>query len=87
MVKLYGEAAAAAYCGHSVRTQGVFYRTAVSAQNAKDYFGIVPPTGDGKAIAFSREGKKVRSRDEAGAGSPPSAENEETAALGEAAAI
>lgn len=87
MVKLYGEAAAATYCGHSVRTQGVFYRTAVSAQNAKDYFGIVPPAGDGKAIAFSREGKKVRSRDEAGAGSPPSAENEETAARGEAAAI
>lgn len=60
MVKIYGEAAAATFCGHSTRTQAVFYRTAVSSQDAKGYFGIMPPQGDGKAIAFSREGAKDR---------------------------
>lgn len=54
LVRIHGEAAAASYCGHSIRTQGVFYRTAVSKQDAKDYFNIMPPTGDGKAIAFDR---------------------------------
>lgn len=54
LVRIHGEAAAASYCGHSIRTQGVFYRTAVSVQDAKDYFNIMPPTGDGKVIAFNR---------------------------------
>ena len=54
LVRIHGEAAAASYCGHSIRTQGVFYRTAVSEQDAQDYFGIMPPVGDGKAIAFDR---------------------------------
>ncbi len=87
MCVLYDVFKAASYCGHNVRIQGEFYKAAMSKQDAKDYFGIVPPVSDGKAIAFSREGKKARSRGEAGAGSPSSSNHEETGARGEAAAI
>ncbi len=52
---MHGQNLAADYCGHSIRTQGVNYRGLMSKQEAADYFGIVPPQGDGKAIAFSRE--------------------------------
>lgn len=43
LVRIHGEAAAASYCGHSIRTQGVFYRTAISKQDAQEYFAIFPP--------------------------------------------
>ena len=49
---------AASYCGHNVRIQGEFYRTAMSKTEAQDYFGIMPPVGDGKAIAFDRSMQK-----------------------------
>lgn len=52
---MHGQNLAADYCGHSIRTQGVNYRGLMSKQEAADYFGIMPPAGDGKAIAFSRE--------------------------------
>lgn len=84
---IHGQFRAADYCGHSVRTQGTNYRNPVSAVQAKDYFGIMPPVSDGKAIAFSREGRKGRSRDEAGAESLSSSEHEETGGRGEAEAI
>lgn len=54
LCKRFGFSNAADWCGHSIRTQAKFYRAAVSEQDAKDYFGIMPPTGDGKAIAFDR---------------------------------
>lgn len=60
MCVLYDVFKAASYCGHNVRIQGEFYKAAMSKQDAADYFGIMPPTGDGKAIAFSREGAKDR---------------------------
>lgn len=50
---------AASYCGHNVRIQGEFYRAAMSKTDAQDYFGIMPPTGDGKAIAFDRSPKSA----------------------------
>ena len=87
MCVLFDVFKAASYCGHNVRIQGEFYKAAMSRQDARDYFGIMPPTGDGKAIAFSRDGAKARSRDKTGAGSSPSVEGEETAACGDAAAI
>ena len=52
---LYGHSRAADYCGHSLQIQGANYRGLMTETEAKDYFGIVPPAGDGKAIAFSRE--------------------------------
>ena len=55
LCKIHGFEKASDYCGHDIRTQGKYYRAAMSASEAADYFGIVPPTGDGKAIAFSRE--------------------------------
>lgn len=55
---LHGFQQAADYCGHSLRTQGANYRNLVSRQDAQDYFGIMPPVGDGKAIAFDRAGRK-----------------------------
>ena len=55
-----GQNLAADYCGHSIRTQGVNYRGLVSRQDAKDYFGIMPPTSDGKAIPFDRSGVKSK---------------------------
>jgi len=51
---LHGFQQAANYCGHSLRTQGANYRNLVSKQDAKDYFNIMPPTGDGKVIPFDR---------------------------------
>ena len=49
---------AASYCGHNVRIQGEFYRAAMSKTEAQDYFGIMPPVGNGKAIAFDRSTQK-----------------------------
>ena len=49
---------AASYCGHNVRIQGEFYRAATSKTEAQDYFGIMPPVGNGKAIAFDRSTQK-----------------------------
>lgn len=60
LCKIHGFEKASDYCGHDIRTQGKYYRAAMSASEAADYFGIVPPAGDGKAIAFSREGAKDR---------------------------
>ena len=54
LCKRFGFSRAADWCGHSIRTQGRFYRAAVSERNAKDYFNIMPPTGDGKVIPFDR---------------------------------
>lgn len=58
LCKIHGFDKAADYCGHDIRTQGKYYRAAVSEQDAKDYFGIMPPAGDGKAIAFDRSRAK-----------------------------
>ena len=55
---LHGFQQAADYCGHSLRTQGANYRNLVSKQDAQDYFGIMPPVGYGKAIAFDRSRNK-----------------------------
>lgn len=52
---IHGQNLAADYCGHSIRTQGVNYRGLMSKTEARDYFGIMPPLGDGRAIAFTRE--------------------------------
>ncbi len=49
LCKRFGFSNAADWCGHSIRTQAKFYRAAVSEQDAKDYFGIMPPVGNGKA--------------------------------------
>lgn len=56
---IHGYSLAADYCGHSKQIQGVNYRGLVSRQDAKDYFGIMPPAGDGKAIAFDRSRAKT----------------------------
>ena len=55
---IHGYSRAADYCGHSIRTQGTNYRNPVSQIQAQDYFGIMPPVGDGKAIAFDRSMQK-----------------------------
>ncbi|MBR6798364.1 MAG: tyrosine-type recombinase/integrase [Opitutales bacterium] len=55
---IHGQNFAADYCGHSIRTQGVNYRGLISKTDAQDYFGIMPPVKDGKAIAFSRSRAK-----------------------------
>lgn len=57
---IVGQTRAADYCGHSIRTQGVNYRGLVSRQDANDYFNIMPPTSDGKAIPFDRSGMKSK---------------------------
>ena len=57
---IHGQFRAADYCGHSVRTQGTNYRNPISQVQAKDYFGIMPPTSDGKAIPFDRSGMKSK---------------------------
>lgn len=82
MCKIYGFAKAADYCGHSIKQQGDAYRNAVSAQVAKDYFGIMPPVGDGKAIAFRRDARATDavSRAENAAGSASDAQDEQEAA-------
>ncbi len=74
---IHGQNLAADYCGHSIRTQGVNYRALMSKQEAQDYFGIMPPQGDGKAVAFSRE----RSERRAAAGTNDGAGTDEAAAL------
>lgn len=63
---IHGQNLAADYCGHSIRTQGVNYRALMSKQEAQDYFGIMPPQGDGKAVAFSRERAAAGTNDGAG---------------------
>lgn len=55
LAEIHGHSRAADFCGHSVDVQGIHYRANVSAQEARDYFGIMPHSGDGKTIAFSRE--------------------------------
>lgn len=62
LCKRFGFSNAADWCGHSIRTQAKFYRAAVSEQDAQDYFGIMPPVSDGKAIAFSRSRAKNTAR-------------------------
>lgn len=59
MCKIYGFEATADFCGHDIRTQGKHYRAAISKTAAQDYFGIMPPQGDGKAIAFDRSRAKT----------------------------
>ena len=56
LAKLYGFEKASDWCGHDIQTQGKFYRSAVSEQEAKDYFNIYPPRVDTKTIPFSRDG-------------------------------
>ncbi len=55
MCVLSNEFLAAQWAGHDRKIQGEFYKAAMSKQEAQDYFGIMPPQGDGKAVAFSRE--------------------------------
>lgn len=55
MCVLHNEFLAAQWAGHDRKIQGEFYKAAMSKTEAKDYFGIMPPRGDGKAIAFTRE--------------------------------
>lgn len=52
MCKIYGFERAADYCGHSIKQQGDAYRNAVSAQDAKTYFEIMPPKSGNPAIVF-----------------------------------
>lgn len=79
---IHGQNLAADYCGHSIRTQGVNYRGLMSKQEAQDYFGIMPPAGDGKAIAFRRDARATDavSRAENAAGSASDAQDEQEAA-------
>ena len=77
LCKRFGFSNAADWCGHSIRTQAKFYRAAVSEQDAKDYFGIMPPVGDGKAIAFDR------SRAETTAKTPPITQSDDSVAQAE----
>lgn len=43
--RIYGHAAAADACGHDVRTQGVFYRAAMSEADARAWLSIKPTRG------------------------------------------
>lgn len=43
--RVYGHAAAADACGHDVRTQGVFYRAAMSEADARAWLDIKPSRG------------------------------------------
>ena len=72
LCKIHGFDKAADYCGHDIRTQGKYYRTAVSEQDAKDYFNIMPPTAGNEAIVFDR------SRDKTGANSASKAKDDKT---------
>ena len=54
MCVLHNEFLAAQWAGHDRKIQGEFYKAAMSKPTAQDYFGIMPPTGDGRAIAFDR---------------------------------
>ena len=66
LAEIHGHSRAADFCGHSVDVQGIHYRANVSAREAQDYFGIMPPQGDGKAVAFSRERAAAGTNDGAG---------------------
>lgn len=59
LCKRFGFSKAADWCGHSIRTQAKFYRAAVSEQDAKDYFNIMPPTAGNEAIVFDRSRNKT----------------------------
>ena len=59
---IHGQSRAADWCGHSRQIQGQHYRNPVSQIQAQDYFGIMPPVRDGKAIAFSRSRAKNTAR-------------------------
>jgi len=48
MCVLYDEFKAAQWAGHDRKIQGEFYKAAMSEQDAKDYFGIMPPDDAGK---------------------------------------
>lgn len=58
MCVLHNEFLAAQWAGHDRKIQGEFYKAAMSKTAAQDYFGIMPPVGDGKAIAFDRSRTK-----------------------------
>lgn len=60
MCVLHNEFLAAQWAGHDRKIQGEFYKAAMSKQEARDYFGIMPPHSDGKAVAFSREQSERR---------------------------
>lgn len=77
MCVLNNEFLAAQWAGHDRKIQGEFYKAAMSKQEAQDYFGIMPPQGDGKAVAFSRE----RSERRAAAGTNDGTGTDEAAAL------
>lgn len=69
---IHGQSRAADWCGHSRQIQGQHYRNPVSQIQAQDYFGIMPPQGDGKAIAFDRS----RAKTTAGSASEPQGDGE-----------
>ncbi len=91
---IHGQFRAADYCGHSVRTQGTNYRNPVSAIQAQEYFGIMPPKSDGKTIVFDKT-RKAQSGAHAAAGmaresdddAAGTGESEESDAQGETAAL
>ena len=72
LAAIHGQVRAADWCGHSRQIQGQHYRNPVSQIQAQDYFGIMPPVGDGKAIAFDR------SRNKNGANSASKAQGDKT---------
>lgn len=55
MCALYDEFKAASWAGHDRRIQGEFYKSAMSAREAKDFFSINPPVDVAKLCVFSRE--------------------------------
>lgn len=75
---IHGQSRAADWCGHSRQIQGQHYRNPVSQIQAQDYFGIMPPVGDGKAIAFNRSARAANgvSRDKNTARSASDTESE-----------
>ena len=60
MCKVYSYEKAADYCGHDIKTQGKFYRAAMTEQEAREYFSIEPPNVDGlgKTVVFDRSAKR-----------------------------
>lgn len=58
MCILHNEFLAAQWAGHDRKIQGEFYKAAMSKQDAKDYFGIMPPQSGKPAIIFERSLKE-----------------------------
>lgn len=60
MCRIHGFSITADRCGHSIRQQGDAYRTAMTKQEARDYFNIQPPNVDGlgKTVVFDRSAKR-----------------------------